>query len=78
MSTSVLSQKFAGIRPPLHCAAHSLLRASPGWPSMATHATHASHPRPRRCSSLKYLRVFAVIAPCDRGASTLSLLSEFL
>jgi len=27
-----------------HCAAQSLLRASPGWPSMATRATHASHP----------------------------------
>ena len=27
-----------------HCAAQSLLRASPGRPSMATRATHASHP----------------------------------
>ena len=27
-----------------HCTAQSLLRASPGWPSMATRATHASHP----------------------------------
>src|SRR6266404_1668136 len=27
-----------------HCAAQSLLRASPGWPSMATRATRASHP----------------------------------
>jgi glutamine synthetase len=27
-----------------HCAAQSLLRASPGWPSLATRATHASHP----------------------------------
>jgi hypothetical protein len=53
MGTSVLSQKFTGIRPALH-------------------------PSSRRCSSLKYLRVFAVVAPCDRGASTLSVLSEFL
>jgi hypothetical protein len=27
-----------------HCAAQSLLRASPGWPSMATRETHASRP----------------------------------
>jgi hypothetical protein len=33
---------------------------------MATRATYASHPRSRRCSSLKYLRVFTVVAPCAR------------
>src|SRR5258707_675039 len=29
----------------VHCAAQSLLRASPGRPSMVARATHASHPR---------------------------------
>ncbi len=27
-----------------HCATQSLLRASPGWPSVATRRTHASYP----------------------------------
>jgi len=27
-----------------HCATLSSLRASPGWPSMATRGTHASRP----------------------------------
>ena len=31
-------------RPSAHCAAQSVLRASPVWPSMATRATHASRP----------------------------------
>src|SRR5271170_5173771 len=34
----------ARLAPSGHCAAQSLLRASPGWPSMATRTTHASCP----------------------------------
>src|SRR5882757_7028598 len=30
--------------PARHCAAHSMLRASPGWPSMATRSPHAASP----------------------------------
>ena len=29
-----------------HCAAQSMLRASPGWPSMATRSPHAASPWP--------------------------------
>src|SRR6202040_4447774 len=42
-----------------HCATQSLLRASPGWPSMPTRATHASHPRSRRSSRPPAGLVFA-------------------
>ena len=35
------------------------------------------HPRPLRCSSLKYLQVFAVVAPRARGAATSSVHANF-
>jgi hypothetical protein len=38
----------------------------------------AAAPRPLRCSSLEYMPVFAVVAPCGRAAASLSVLSEFL
>jgi len=42
-----------------HCAAQSLLRASPGWPSMVTRGTRASRPWSpvRRYASHPPLRV---------------------
>src|SRR5258706_10518837 len=47
-----------------HCAAQSLLRASPGWPSMATRATRASHP-----PSAYFCDHFTHIAPTMRSVS---------
>jgi hypothetical protein len=32
------------------------------------------HPRSLRCSSIKYCSIFSVVAPCDRGASPVSVL----
>jgi hypothetical protein len=34
----------------------------------------AMYPRSRRCSSIKYGPIFSVVAPCDRGASPVSVL----
>ena len=35
----------------------------------------AMHPREPRCSSFKYGRIFSVVAPCHRGASSVSVLA---
>ena len=57
-----------------HCAALSLLRASPGWPSMATRRTHASYPWPparrmrrTRGGCEKNLRRDAILHRCKPG-----------
>ena len=57
-----------------HCAALSLLRASPGWPSMATRRTHASYPWPparrmrrARGGCEKTLRRDAILHRCKPG-----------